>query len=274
MNIEWVRDKLKSSGATQGDLAAAIGRDGAVISRIIHGKQPMNLEWVEPFARVLRVPVSAVLQQAGLQTDVAGARRIVIGISGATGIEYGVRLLEILNEIGIESHLVMTRAAEIAMTQETDYAPREIASHAHRHYRINDIAASIASGSFRTMGMIVAPCSIRSMSEIATGVTSNLLTRAADVVLKERRRLVLMVRETPLHTGHLRTMTQLSEMGAIIAPPMPAFYPRPESLEELVNHSLGRVLDLFDIDVDGMQRWGEDVGVRDHMPRVPQPPEG
>lgn len=262
MNESWFRENLKRVGATQEDLAKAIGRDRAVVSRVIRGRQALNLEWAEPFARVLQVPVSAVLRQAGLALEPMPTRRIIVGISGATGVEYGVRLLTLLKQLEIESHLVMSRAAEIAMTQETDYKPREIATQADKYYHINDVAAAIASGSFKTMGMIIAPCSIRSMSEIASGATSNLLTRAADVVLKERRRLVLMVRESPLHGGHLRNMARLSDLGAIIAPPMPAFYPRPKSLEEMVDHGLGRVLDLFDLETAGLQRWGEDIGLR------------
>jgi len=180
---------------------------------------------------------------------------MIVGISGASGPIYGVRLLELLRELGIPTHLVMSRSAEIAVAHETDLKLADIKALATYVHAPHDIAASISSGSFRTRGMIVAPCSIRSMSEIASGVTSSLLTRAADVVLKERRRLVLMVRETPLHTGHLRSMTQLSEMGAIIAPPVPAFYARPESIADIVAQSVGRVLDLFDIDVGSVRRW-------------------
>ena len=180
---------------------------------------------------------------------------MIVGISGASGPIYGVRLLELLRELGIPTHLVMSRSAEIAVAHETDLKLADIKALATYVHAPHDIAASISSGSFRTRGMIVAPCSIRSMSEIASGVTSSLLTRAADVVLKERRRLVLMVRETPLHTGHLRSMTQLSEMGAIIAPPVPAFYARPESIADIVAQSVGRVLDLFDIDVGTVRRW-------------------
>ena len=185
--------------------------------------------------------------------------RLIVGISGASGVIYGVRLLEILNSLQIETHLVMTKAAEMTLGYETDITPAQAAALAHTRYQIGDVGAAISSGSFKTMGMIVAPCSVRSMSEIATGVTSNLLTRAADVVLKERRRLVLMVRETPLHTGHLRTMTQLSEIGAIIAPPVPAFYAAPASLDDLVTQSVCRVLDLYGIDADKTRRWGEDI---------------
>ncbi len=186
-------------------------------------------------------------------------KRLIVGISGASGVVYGVRLLEILKSLDIETHLVMTKAAEMTLGYEMGMNARDVETLAHTRYQIADIGAAISSGSFRTLGMIVAPCSIRSMSEIATGVTSNLLTRAADVVLKERRRLVLMVRETPLHTGHLRTMTHLSEIGAIIAPPMPAFYTEPKSLDDVVTQSVARVLDLFDIDAERTRRWGEDV---------------
>ncbi len=186
-------------------------------------------------------------------------KRIIVGISGASGVVYGVRLLEILNSLKIETHLVMTKAAEMTLGYETGLKLSKIESLAHTRYQITDVGAAISSGSFRTLGMIVAPCSIRSMSEIATGVTSNLLTRAADVVLKERRRLVLMVRETPLHTGHLRTMTHLSEIGAIIAPPVPAFYTKPETVDDIVTQSVARVLDLFGIEAGETRRWGEDV---------------
>lgn len=185
--------------------------------------------------------------------------RLIVGISGASGVAYGVRLLELLKEASIETHLVMTKAAEMTLGYETGLKARDVDALAHTRYRIEDIGAGIASGSFRTLGMIVAPCSIRTMSEIATGVTSSLLTRAADVVLKERRRLVLMVRETPLHTGHLRTMTQLSEMGAVIAPPVPGLYARPATIDELVTQTAARALDLFDLDIDVTKRWGEDL---------------
>jgi 4-hydroxy-3-polyprenylbenzoate decarboxylase len=180
---------------------------------------------------------------------------LVIGITGASGAIYGIRMLEILRDLAIPTHLVLSRSAEITIAHETDWkiaAVRALATTAHP---AQDIAAAIASGSCRTRGMVIAPCSMRSMAEIATGVTSSLLTRAADVTLKERRRLVLMVRETPLHTGHLRAMTQLSEMGAIVAPPVPAFYARPASIAEMVDHSVGRVLDLFDIDAGTVRRW-------------------
>ena len=183
--------------------------------------------------------------------------RLVIGISGASGAIYGVRLLEMLCDLPVETHLVISKAAEIALAHETNRKLAEIRGLAHRCHPVTDVAAPLASGSFRTLGMIVAPCSIRSMSEIAAGTTSTLLTRAADVTLKERRRLVLMVRETPLHLGHLRTMTALAEMGAIIAPPVPAFYAQPETLEDMVDHSVGRVLDLFGLEAPKLRRWGE-----------------
>jgi 4-hydroxy-3-polyprenylbenzoate decarboxylase len=182
---------------------------------------------------------------------------LVVGISGASGIAYGVRLLGVLRQTPVETHLVISRAAEITIAHETSLKVADVRALADVWYQPQDIGAAISSGSFRTLGMIVAPCSIRSMSEIATGVTTTLLTRAADVALKERRRLVLMVRETPLHTGHLRTMTTLSEMGAIIYPPVPAFYPRPETIEDVVDQTVGRALDQFDLDVGIVRRWKE-----------------
>jgi flavin prenyltransferase len=189
-------------------------------------------------------------------------RRLIVGISGASGVMYGVRLLQLLRNAGVETHLVMSATAELTFAYETTLKIADVKAMAHTHYRIDDMAASISSGSFRTAGMIIAPCSVRSMSEIATGVTTTLLTRAADVTLKERRRLLLMVRESPLHTGHLRNMTALSEMGAIIAPPVPAFYAKPDSLEDMVDHTVGRALDLFDIDVGVVNRWGEQPELR------------
>lgn len=188
--------------------------------------------------------------------------RLIIGISGASGVAYGIRLLELLRPTPIETHLVMTKAAEVTLACETDIKPLQVRALADINYGINEVGAGPASGSFRSLGMVVAPCSIRSMSEIACGVTSNLLTRAADVMLKERRRLVLMVRETPLHAGHLRSLVQLAELGAIIAPPVPAFYPRPQSIDDIINHGAGRVLDLFDIDVGSVVRWREERPTR------------
>jgi 4-hydroxy-3-polyprenylbenzoate decarboxylase len=189
----------------------------------------------------------------------ADTQRLVVGISGASGVIYGIRLLELLRGMPVETHLVMTRAADVTVAHETTYKVAQVHALAHRCHAIADIAASISSGSFKTMGMIVAPCSIRSMSEIASGVTSSLLTRAADVTLKEKRRLVLMVRETPFHLGHLRTMSALAEMGAVIAPPVPAFYSRPESLEDMIDHTLGRVLDMFGLETGKLRRWGEET---------------
>lgn len=185
----------------------------------------------------------------------SASKRLVVGISGASGVIYGVRLLQLLRNSGVETHLVMSPTAEVTLAHETSFKVAEVKALAHTCYASGDLAAAISSGSFPTIGMIVAPCSMRSMAEIATGATTSLLTRAADVALKERRRLVLMVRETPLHTGHLRTMTTLSEIGAIIAPPVPAFYARPETIEDMIDHTLGRVLDLFEIDVGVVRRW-------------------
>ena len=186
--------------------------------------------------------------------------RLVVGISGASGVIYGVRALEALAELGVATHLVVSRAAALTLAQETTLTVADLAAKASVTHHIGDIGASIASGSFRTLGMIVAPCSVRTMSEIATGVTSTLLTRAADVTLKERRPLVLMVRETPFHLGHLRTMVRLAEMGATIAPPLPAFYAGPQSVEQLVDQSVGRALDLFGLDWSQVRRWGRDMG--------------
>jgi len=195
-----------------------------------------------------------------LAEDVNGAvraapRRLVVGISGASGAIYGVRTLDALRELGVESHLVVSRAALLTLSQETDLAADDLADRADVTHRLNDVGATIASGSFRTMGMIVAPCSVRTMGEIATGVTSTLLSRAADVTLKERRPLVLMVRETPLHLGHLRTLTALAEMGAVIAPPLPAFYAKPATVAEMVDQSVGRALDVFGLDWGAVKRW-------------------
>src|SRR5215471_15332289 len=190
-------------------------------------------------------------------------RRLIIGISGASGTVYGIRILELLRGTDIETHLVMSRSAEMTLAYETDLKPKEIRALAKVNHSNADFGASISSGSFQTVGMVVASCSIKTMSEIATGVTSSLLSRAADVVLKERRRLVLALRETPLHGGHLRTMTLLSDMGAIVAPIVPAFYTRPKTLEEMIDHSIGRLLDLFGIDLGTVHRWKE--------PTIPEP---
>jgi 4-hydroxy-3-polyprenylbenzoate decarboxylase len=189
-----------------------------------------------------------------------GAAPLVVGISGASGAMLGVRVLDACRELGVPAHLVISRAAVLTIASETRLELAAVTARAEVSYRIGDIGAAIASGSFATRGMIVAPCSVKTMSEIATGVTASLLTRAADVTLKERRRLVLMVRETPLHLGHLRTMTQLVEMGAVIAPPMPAFYAEPQSLAEVIDQSVGRALDLFGLSWRPVRRWGRDIG--------------
>lgn len=185
-------------------------------------------------------------------------RRMIVGISGATGIAYSVELLRVLKQLGIETHLVVSTAGEQTRAHETSLTAKELRSMADVTYSIKDVGAAIASGSFRTMGMIVAPCSIRTLSEIATGVTSTLLTRAADVCLKERRRLVLLVRETPLHRGHLKSMLDVTDAGGIIMPPVPAFYLRPKTIEDVVQHTVARALDLFDLDSGLSPRWGDE----------------
>lgn len=183
-------------------------------------------------------------------------QRIIVGITGASGAIYGIRMLEALREVeGVETHLVMSRMAHVTLAAETDYTVREVQALADHTHHTKDLAATISSGSFKTLGMVVAPCSMRSLAEIATSMSSSLLTRAADVVLKERRKLVLMVRETPLTTVHLRNMVTVSEMGGIIAPPVPAFYQKPGNLDDVVNHSVGRVLDIFDIEHQLVKRW-------------------
>jgi 4-hydroxy-3-polyprenylbenzoate decarboxylase len=181
--------------------------------------------------------------------------RLIVGISGASGAVYGVRLLELLRQCGVETHLIMSRAARITLTYETNLKVSDVEKLASVVHSYDDIGAACSSGSFKNLGMIVAPCSIKSMSEIATGVTSNLLSRSADVALKERRRVVLLLRETPLHIGHIRTMAAVTEAGAIVYPPVPAFYTMPNSLSDMVDHTLGRVLDLFEIDVGTVRRW-------------------
>jgi 4-hydroxy-3-polyprenylbenzoate decarboxylase len=190
-----------------------------------------------------------------MRADREQRKRIIIGISGASGVIYGIRLLEVLRGLDVETHLVMSRAAQITLAMETDLKLADVENLASVVHSNKDIGAACSSGSFRTLGMIVAPCSVKTLSEIATGVTSNLLSRAADVTLKERRRLVLMLRETPLHLGHIRSMAQATEAGAIICPPVPAFYARPATLDEMINHTVGRVLDLFDIDAGLAHRW-------------------
>lgn len=187
------------------------------------------------------------------------AKRLVVGISGASGALLGVRLLEACRDLGLETHLVISRAAALTLAEETGLSPSDLAGRASITYRPGDLAAVIASGSFATLGMIIAPCSVRTMSEVATGVTASLLTRAADVTLKERRRLVLLARESPLHLGHLRTMAALTEMGAVIAPPVPAFYAQPANLSEIVDQCVGRALDLFGFNWPRVRRWRSDA---------------
>ena len=182
-------------------------------------------------------------------------RRLIVGISGASGIVYGVRLLQVLQHSDIETHLVMSDSARMTLSTELDMSVKEVEALATEVHNAKNIGATISSGSFKTMGMVVAPCSIKSLSEIAYGMTGGLLSRAADVVLKERRRLVLLVRETPLHTGHIRTMLQASENGAILMPPVPALYAHPNSIDDMVNHTVGRCLDLFDIETALVSRW-------------------
>ncbi len=181
--------------------------------------------------------------------------KLIIGITGASGAIYGIRLLQACQNLNIQTHLVISKSAELTIQHETQHSGSEIRKLASKAYNVNDIGAAIASGSFKNAGMVIAPCSIRTMSEIATGTTGSLLTRAADVALKERRKLILMLRETPLHAGHLRNLTQLADLGAIIAPPVPAFYTHPKSIDDMVDHSVGRVLDLLDIDNDLATRW-------------------
>jgi 4-hydroxy-3-polyprenylbenzoate decarboxylase len=183
---------------------------------------------------------------------------LVVGISGASGAIYGVRLLEVLRASGIPTHLIVSKSAMITLREEVSVSTEHVRTLASAYYLNTDIAAPVSSGSYKTRGMIIIPCSIRTLSEIAYGTTDTLLSRAADVVLKERRRLVLVVRETPLHSGHLRAMLAASENGAIIVPPVPAFYHKPKSIDDIVNQTVGRCLDLFDIDVGLVKRWRSD----------------
>ncbi|MCU7784157.1 UbiX family flavin prenyltransferase [Lelliottia amnigena] len=185
-------------------------------------------------------------------------KRLIVGISGASGAIYGVRLLQVLRDVPeVETHLVMSQAARQTLTLETDFSLRDVQALANVVHDARDIAASISSGSYKTAGMVILPCSIKTLSGIVNSYTDTLVTRAADVVLKERRPLVLCVRETPLHLGHLRLMTQAAELGAVIMPPVPAFYHRPESLDDVINQTVNRVLDQFDIDLpeDLFTRW-------------------
>ena len=190
----------------------------------------------------------------------AAKRRLIVGISGATGIQYGVTLLKLLRHTDVESHLVVTKSADLTRSYEVSLSSRELRSLADVVYPIGAMDAAIASGSFRTLGMVVIPCSVRTLAEIASGASTSLLTRSADVVLKERRRLVLVVRESPLNLIHLRNMTTVTEAGAIIAPPVPAFYTQPQSIDDIITQTVCRTLDLFDIETDQLKRW------RDHPP--------
>ena len=194
-----------------------------------------------------------------VEIEVNSPARIIVGITGASGVVYGKRCLEILSDAGVETHLVVSKAAEMTLSYELGLKAADLEALATRRYAAGDVGAPISSGSFKTDGMIIAPCSVRTMSEIATGVTSNLISRAADVVLKERRKLVLMVRETPFHLGHLRTMTALTEMGAIVAPPLPSFYIEPKTVADLVDQSVGRALELLGVSSPLVKRWGEDL---------------
>jgi len=182
-------------------------------------------------------------------------KRLIVAITGASGFVYGHRLLQLLQPLALETHLVISRSALLTMACETSLKLSDVTALADRYHRNDDVAACIASGSFRTLGMVVAPCSMKTLAEIACGTGSTLVARAADVVLKERKRLVLLARETPLTLTHLRNMATVTEMGAVVAPPVPAFYARPEGLDQMVDHTLGRVLDLFDIDVSAVRRW-------------------
>ena len=183
-------------------------------------------------------------------------RRLIVGMSGASGVIYGVRLLEVLKaESNVETHLVMSDSARMNINLETDWSAKDVLALADHVYSNRDIAASIASGSFGTDGMIVAPCAIKTLSAITNSYADSLIVRAADVVLKERRRLVLVPRETPLHTGHCELLYRASQLGAIIAPPMPAHYIKPQSVDDLINHHVGRILDLFSIDCGFVKRW-------------------
>jgi 4-hydroxy-3-polyprenylbenzoate decarboxylase len=197
-----------------------------------------------------------MLQKTGKRTPSDGrAKRLIVGISGASGAVYGVRLLELLQDTDIETHLIISNAGKTTLAAETALKLADVEALADVVHSNQDLGAACSSGSFRNLGVIVAPCSIKTMSEIATGVTANLISRAADVALKERRRVVLMLRETPLHLGHIRSMAAVTEAGAIVYPPVPAFYAHPQSLDEMVDHTLGRVLDLFDIDLGLVRRW-------------------
>ncbi|MDI9409801.1 MAG: UbiX family flavin prenyltransferase [Candidatus Pacebacteria bacterium] len=193
--------------------------------------------------------------QFATAASASSSPRIIVGISGASGVEYGIRALQVLRELGVETHLVMSRAAEMTLAYETDFNAEQVRALASHSHPIGDMGATISSGSFKVLGMIIAPCSVKSLSEIASGACQSLLTRSADVCLKERRRLVLMVRETPLHLGHLRSMVAVTEMGGIIMPPVPAFYAAPAQLADVIDHSVGRALELLGITTNLAAEW-------------------
>lgn len=194
-------------------------------------------------------------RQTEMQPSAKQVRRIVVAMTGASGAAYGLRLLEALGALSVETHLVVSKAGALSLRHELGMGIAQLKALADQTHPIGDVAASIASGSFQTQGMVVAPCSVKTLGEIASGVTGNLISRAADVALKERRRLVLMLRETPLHLGHIRAMAKVTEMGGLIFPPVPAFYARPKTLADMVDHSVGRVLDLLGIESDLVERW-------------------
>lgn len=194
------------------------------------------------------------------------AKRLIVGISGASGAIYGIRLLELLQETDIETHLIVSRAAQMTIAAETSLKAADVEALADVVHPNADVGAACSSGSFQNLGMVIAPCSIKTMAEIATGVTANLISRSADVALKERRRVVLMLRETPLHLGHIRSMAAVTEAGAIVYPPVPAFYTQPKTLEDMVGHTLGRVLDLFGVNVGVVRRWS---GIKPRTVKVP-----
>jgi 4-hydroxy-3-polyprenylbenzoate decarboxylase len=199
-------------------------------------------------------------------------RRLIIGVSGATGAIYGVRMLEILAKFeDIETHLVLSKAGKMTIQVETPYSVKDVEALADVVHDINNIGASISSGSFRTEGMVIAPCSMKSMGAIAHSLGGDLLVRAADVVLKERKKLVLAVRETPLHLGHLEAMAALARMGAVIFPPVPAFYHRPKTLDDIINQTVTRILDQFDIDVSLFHRWDDEGMTRHPDAKKPTP---
>jgi 4-hydroxy-3-polyprenylbenzoate decarboxylase len=228
-----------------------------VADRAIDKIPPLRYYISEPGFRTAATKLEfAMLQNTrGKKSSVDPGKRLIIGISGASGAIYGVRLLELLKDTDVETHLVMSRAAHLTLAAETNWKVSDVEALADVVHSNQDIGAACSSGSFQNLGMVIAPCSIKTMAEISTGVTANLISRAADVALKERRRVVLMLRETPLHLGHIRSMAAATEAGAIVYPPVPAFYTQPRSLEDMIDHTLGRVLDLFGIELNLVKRW-------------------